>query len=129
PAHFDDSIYCRSKGTSAQAIKPSCKAQVFPNIQVGIERVVFRQVTDDAFDLLWETRYIEAFDQHVSGCWRKVRGSDLHRGRLTGTVRSKKSYSLPASYIERDVVDRSLSSVDLGKVPDLQRHSPGRTKL
>src|SRR5690606_20460041 len=121
--HFNDTIHRRRKRTTAHTVEPANETQVLPNVKLSIERIVFGKVADDTFNLLRITTHVKAFNQYASRRWWKVRRRDLHRGRLASAIRSEKSYDLSAPHFERDVVDSTLSSVDLGEVPDLQRHS------
>ena len=61
-------------------VQPGDEGEVFADIQVGVQGIVLRQVTDATFDLHRKPGDILAAYAGRPGCLRQETGDDLHQG-------------------------------------------------
>jgi len=109
-------------------LDPPDEGQVLGDRHLGVERQDFRQIADQAFDLLGLVEAVVAVDLRGAGRGRQGGRQDAHRGGLAGPVRTQKGQDLPFVHGEADVGDGGLGTVELGQMLDLD-HGCGKKPL
>ena len=129
---FGSETGCFDHGTDSTRLSGSgpiqaCNEfQVFPDIEIEIERIVFRQVAHASAYFQRFVDNIEAANGRPSGSGRKVAGQDLHHRRFTGTVRAQESDHVSFRYFETHGIQRQLFAVSFADGLYTDRHCPQR---
>ena len=94
-------------------------AKKFIHGQLAVDRRDFRQITQSPLGFLGLIKDIDAIDQDLAGCRRKVAADHLHGGGLARAVRPEKTQNFAFLQRETDIVDGAMIAVITGKLINL----------
>jgi hypothetical protein len=96
--------------------EPAAKIEIFAHLHFGIERDIFRQISQMFADLLGLMKDIKTIDGCPAAGWREIAGEDFERGRFSRAVGAEESDNLPSRHFERNMIHRQGLTVCLGQL-------------
>ena len=106
-------------------IYPGDIPEIFTDIHVQIQGIVFREIPDGCPDFRIFSRYLLAIDKDFP-LVRPQKSSNHPHGRcLTGTIWTQKTENLTLAYLEGDITDSGLSAKRFGEVGNSYSQNTG----
>lgn len=99
--------------------------EVFPDVHIQVEGIVFREVADQGLDSLIFFGDLDIVNIDLTAICCQIAGDHPHGGGLAGTIWAQESENFTLSYLERDVLNGLLGAKMLGKVRNEYGQLPG----
>ena len=111
PALLHHRGHALARTPPVKALEPRAEFQVFPHAHFGIQRIVFRHVTDAAAHFLRLVKHIEARDAHRAGRRRQETRKNPHGRAFARAIRSEQADNFAARDRERNARHRRATGV------------------
>ena len=115
-ALFHHRVHALARTPPAEALEPRAEFQVFPHAHFGIERIVFRHVTDAPAHFVRFVKNVEARHAHRAARRRQETGQNPHRRAFARAVRAEQADDFAARDRERDVRHRRAARIALRQI-------------
>ena len=99
--------------------------QVFPDVHIQVEGIIFREVANQGFDSLIFFGDLDIVDIDLTAIGCQIAGDHPHRGGLAGAIWTQEAEDFSLSDLERDVLNGLLGAKMLGKVRNEYGQLPG----
>src|SRR5947208_3337690 len=113
PALLHDDIDSFARFFSAETFQPRTKFQIFTNTHFGMERIIFRHVTDPAAHFIGLRENVEAGHAGRAGSRRQKTGKNTHRRGFARAVWTKQADNFAAPDCKRQIRNSRLTRITL----------------